>query len=421
MIALILFLSFILLMLLGVPVAISIAVSSISVLIIGNIPLVIVPQRIFAGLDSFPLIAVPFFILSGDLMAEGKISKLIVEFAETLFGFLRGGLWVISVIASAFFAAISGSGAATTAAIGTPLIPELTKRKYDPEFSAALIASAGGIGVVIPPSVPMVLYALITNTSVTRLFLNGFIPGILMAGALISLALIKAKRENYPKGAKCSLKKIWRTFKKSIWGLMTPLIILGGIFSGYFTPSEAAVIAVDWALFVSLFIYKDKKPKDIVKIFIKSAITSSLIMFLIGTARVFSWVLANWNIPAMITTAVLSISQNKYIILLLIDIILLIAGVFMETASIIIILTPILFSLVTKLGISPIHFGIIMTIALAIGMATPPVAINLYVVSSITGYPIERIAKAAVPLLLALICVLLIVTYLPLFIPTIIF
>jgi len=421
MIALILFLSFILLMLLGVPVAISIAVSSISVLIIGNIPLVIVPQRIFAGLDSFPLIAVPFFILSGDLMAEGKISKLIVEFAETIFGFLRGGLWVISVIASAFFAAISGSGAATTAAIGTPLIPELTKRKYDPEFSAALIASAGGIGVVIPPSVPMVLYALITNTSITRLFLNGFIPGILMAGALISLALIKAKRENYSKGAKCSLKEIWRTFKKSIWGLMTPLIILGGIFSGYFTPSEAAVIAVDWALFVSLFIYKDKKPKDIVKIFIKSAITSSLIMFLIGTARVFSWVLANWNIPAMITTAVLSISQNKYIILLLIDIILLIAGVFMETASIIIILTPILFSLVTKLGISPIHFGIIMTIALAIGMATPPVAINLYVVSSITGYPIERIAKAAVPLLLALICVLLIVTYLPLFIPTIIF
>ena len=421
MIALILFLSFILLMLLGVPVAISIAVSSISVLIIGNIPLVIVPQRIFAGLDSFPLIAVPFFILSGDLMAEGKISKLIVEFAETLFGFLRGGLWVISVIASAFFAAISGSGAATTAAIGTPLIPELAKRKYDPEFSAALIASAGGIGVVIPPSVPMVLYALITNTSITRLFLNGFIPGILMAGALISLALIKAKRENYPKGAKCSLKKIWRTFKKSIWGLMTPLIILGGIFSGYFTPSEAAVIAVDWALFVSLFIYKDKKPKDIVKIFIKSAITSSLIMFLIGTARVFSWVLANWNIPSMITTAVLSISQNKYIILLLIDIILLIAGVFMETASIIIILTPILFSLVTNLGINPIHFGIIMTIALAIGMATPPVAINLYVVSSITGYPIERIAKAAVPLLLALICVLLIVTYLPLFIPTIIF
>lgn len=419
MIALILFLSFILLMLLGIPVAISIGLSSILILIIGRIPLVIVPQRIFAGLDSFPLIAVPFFILAGDLMAEGKISKLIVEFAEALFGFLKGGLWIISVMASAFFAAISGSGAATTAAIGTPLIPELKKRKYDPEFSAALIASAGGIGVVIPPSVPMVLYALITNVSVKRLFLNGFIPGILMAAALIAVALIKAKKENYPRGVKFSLKNIWKTFKESIWGLITPVIILGGIFSGYFTPSEAAVIAVDWALFVSLVIYKDKKLKDIVKIFIKSAITSSLIMFLIGTARAFSWVLANWSIPTMITTGVLSISQDKYIILLLINIILLVAGVFMETASIIIILTPILFSLVTKIGISPIHFGIVMTIALAIGMATPPVAINLYVASSITGYPIERIAKAAIPLLLVLIGVLLIVTYLPLFVPVI--
>ncbi len=194
-------------------------------------------------------------------MAEGKMSKLIVEFADSIFGFLRGGLWIISVMAAAFFAAISGSGAATTAAIGTPLIPELQKRKYNPEFSAALIASAGGIGVVIPPSVPMVLYALISNVSIARLFLNGFIPGILMALALIAVALRRAKKENYPRGAKFSLKNIWRTFKKSIWGLITPIIILGGIFSGYFTPSEAAVIAVDWALFVSLFIYRDKKSK----------------------------------------------------------------------------------------------------------------------------------------------------------------
>ena len=419
MIALILFLSFIILMLLGIPVAISIGLSSVLILFMGNIPLMIVPQRMFAGLDSFPLIAVPFFILAGDLMAEGKMSKLIVEFAEALFGFLRGGLWIISVMASAFFAAISGSGAATTAAIGAPLIPELQKRKYNPEFSAALIASAGGIGVVIPPSVPMVLYALISNVSIARLFLSGFIPGILMAIALIAVALTKAKKENYPRGTKFSLKNIWRTFKKSIWGLITPLIILGGIFSGYFTPSEAAVIAVDWALLVSLFIYRDKKIKDIVRIFIKSGITASLIMFLIATARVFSWVLANWSIPSLIATGILSISQNKYIILLLIDIILLIAGVFMETASIIIILTPILLAIITEIGVSPIHFGIVMTIALAIGMSTPPVAINLYVASSITGFPIERIAKAAVPLLLSLIAVLLFITYIPLFIPLI--
>jgi C4-dicarboxylate transporter, DctM subunit len=419
MIAILLFFSFILLVLIGVPVAISVGLSSIIVLAVGEIPLVLFPQRLFAGIDSFPLIAVPFFILAGDLMAEGKMSKLIVNFAETLFGFMRGGLWIISVIASAFFAAISGSGGATTAAIGTPLIPELKKRNYDPKFSAALIACSGGIGVVIPPSVPMVLYALIANESISRLFLNGFIPGIMMAAVLIFMALRKANKENYPKGDKISFNQIVESFKSSIWGLMTPVIILGGIFSGYFTPSEAAVIAVDWALIVSLFIYRDKNLKDIFRIFVKSVITSSLIMLLIGTAQVFSWVLANWNIPVILTNAVLSISDNRFIILLFVNIILLIAGVFMETASIIIILTPIFLGLMTKIGVDPVHFGIIMTIALAIGMSTPPVAINLYIASSISGYSIEKISREALPLILAMIAVLFVVTYLPLFIPLI--
>jgi C4-dicarboxylate transporter, DctM subunit len=419
MIAILLFFSFILLVLIGVPVAISVGLSSIIVLAVGEIPLVLFPQRLFAGIDSFPLIAVPFFILAGDLMAEGKMSKLIVNFAETLFGFMRGGLWIISVIASAFFAAISGSGGATTAAIGTPLIPELKKRNYDPKFSAALIACSGGIGVVIPPSVPMVLYALIANESISRLFLNGFIPGIMMAAVLIFMALRKANKENYPKGNKISFNQIVESFKSSIWGLMTPVIILGGIFSGYFTPSEAAVIAVDWALIVSLFIYRDKNLKDIFRIFVKSVITSSLIMLLIGTAQVFSWVLANWNIPVILTNAVLSISDNRFIILLFVNIILLIAGVFMETASIIIILTPIFLGLMTKIGVDPVHFGIIMTIALAIGMSTPPVAINLYIASSISGYSIEKISREALPLILAMIAVLFVVTYLPLFIPLI--
>lgn len=419
MIAIILFLSFILLILIGVPVAISVGLSSIIILIMGDVPLVLLPQRMFAGIDSFPLIAVPFFILAGDLMAEGKMSKLIVNFAENIFGFMRGSLWAISVIASAFFAAISGSGAATTAAIGTPLIPELKNRHYDPEYSAALIACSGCIGVVIPPSVPMVLYALIANESISRLFLNGFIPGVMIAMVLMFLSIRKAKKENYPRGERSSFSQIINSFKSSIWGLMTPAIILGGIFSGYFTPSEAAVIAVDWALIVSLFIYKDKSWSKIFQIFMKSVITSSLIMLLIGSAQVFSWVLANWKIPVMITNSILSLSENKYIILLFIDIVLLIAGVFMETASIIIILTPIFLKLITQLGINTIHFGIIMTIALAIGMSTPPVAINLYVVSSISGYSIERISRKALPLIMAMTLVLLIITYLPLFFPII--
>jgi C4-dicarboxylate transporter, DctM subunit len=419
MIAITLFFSFILLILLGVPVAFSVGLSSIIILVTGNVPLVLLPQRIFAGIDSFPLIAVPFFILAGDLMAEGKMSKLIVDFAESIFGFMRGGLWIISVIASAFFAAISGSGGATTAAIGTPLIPELKSRQYDPEFSAALIACSGGIGVVIPPSVPMVLYALIANQSIARLFLNGFIPGLMMAAALIFMALRKANKENYPRGNKISFAQTFSNFKSSIWGLMTPVIILGGIFTGYFTPSEAAVIAVDWALFVSLFIYHDKNLRDIFRIFKKSVITSSLIMLLIGTAQVFSWILANWKIPVMITSGIISISDNRFMILLFVDIILLLAGVFMETASIIIILTPIFLGLMAQIGVDPIHFGIIMTIALAIGMSTPPVAINLYIASSISGYSIERISRKALPLILILIMVLLVVTYLPLFIPLI--
>jgi len=233
------------------------------------------------------------------------------------------------------------------------------------------------------------------------------------------MALRKANQENYPKGKKIILSEVMNSFKSSIWGLMTPVIILGGIFSGYFTPSEAAVIAVDWALFVSVFIYRDKNLKDIFRIFIKSVITSSLIMLLIGTAQVFSWVLANWNIPALITNAVLSISDNRLIILLFVNIILLLAGVFMETASIIIILTPIFLGLMTKIGVDPVHFGIIMTIALAIGMSTPPVAINLYIASSISGYSIEKISRQALPLILIMIFVLLLVTYLPLFLPLI--
>ncbi|MBC7083054.1 MAG: TRAP transporter large permease [Firmicutes bacterium] len=401
-------------LLIGVPIALSIGLASLVVLVTHRVPLVLVAQRLFAGTDSFPLVAVPFFILAGDLLAKGKVSKRLVDFADSVVGFLRGGLSLVAVLGSMFFSAISGSGAATTAAMAAPLIPEMREKGYDSAFSAALIASAGTIGVVIPPSVPMVLYAVIADQSVAQLFLNGFIPGILMGLALMVVAMFTARRDNYPQGSPFSLPNVWRHFRRSFWGLLTPLIILGGIFSGYFTPSEAAVIAVDYAVIAALFIYRDCKLKDIFKLIVDSAVTMSLVMFVIASASIFGWVLANWKIPAMIADSLLSLSRNKYVLMLLINVIILIAGVFMETASALIILTPVFLPIVSSLGINLVHFGIVLVIGLAIGMVTPPVAINLYVASSVSGLSIERISRAMVPLLLALIAVLLVVTYVPL-------
>lgn len=416
----ILFLSFLILLLLGVPVALAIGISSLVILFKEGIPLVLIVQRMFAGTDSFPLIAVPFFILAGDLMAKGKVSEKLVEFADSIFGFLKGGLSIVAVLAGMFFAAISGSGAATTAAVGTTLVPELKKKGYDEASSAALIAASGTIGVVIPPSVPMILYAVIADQSVAQLFLNGFIPGVVMGSVLIGIAVHQAYKRNYPKGSKFTFKNVWKTFREAIWGILTPVIILGGIFSGIFTPSEAAVIAVNYSLIVSLFIYKDMKLKDVFDVVCKSAITMSVIMFIIATSTILSWILANWSIPTLIANGVLAISTNKYIVLLLISLIVLITGIFMETASALIILTPVFLPLVEQLGMNLVHFGIVIVVGLAIGMITPPVAINLYVASTITNLSIEKITKAIIPFMIGLMVVLLLILYLPLFFPVII-
>ncbi|MCD8221205.1 MAG: TRAP transporter large permease [Clostridiales bacterium] len=413
----ILFLSFIVLLLMGVPVAFSIVLSSVAVLVKGNVQLLMIVQRMFASADSFSLIAVPFFIFAGDLMAKGTVSKVLVEFAEAVLGTIKGGLSIVSVLAGMFFAAISGSGAATTAAVGATLIPELKKRGYDEARSAALIAAAGTIGMVIPPSVPMVLYAVIAEESVNTLFKNGFIPGILMGGILIIIALVEARRFNYPKGTAFSIKNVAKTFFKAIWGILMPVIILGGIFSGYFTPSEAADVAVIYAILVSIFIYRDMSPKQLFEIMKGSAKTSAVIMIIISCSGPFGWVLANWKIPEAVSGAVLSLSTNPYIIMLLISIIVLIAGIFMETSSAIIILTPVFLPLVKELGISLVHFGIVFVVGIAIGMITPPVAINLFVASGITGLPIEKIAKSVIPYLLGLIAIFFLIVYVPMLIP----
>ncbi|MBP1926644.1 C4-dicarboxylate transporter DctM subunit [Sedimentibacter acidaminivorans] len=412
-----LFLVFLGCLLLGVPIAFSVAVAGVSVLIKGDVNLLIVVQRMFASTDSFALVAVPFFILAGDLLARGQISQKLVTFAESMLGMIRGGLSIVSVVAGMFFAAISGSGAATTAAVGATMVPELRKRGYNESSSIALIAAAGCIGVVIPPSVPMVLYAVIAGQSVTQLFTNGFMPGFFMGVILIIIALVQALKYNYPTGSKFVLKNVWKTFKQSIWGLLMPLIILGGIFSGYFTPSEAAAVAVVYAIIVSTIIYKDLTLKEFTNILLGSAKTSAVIMIIIACSGIFGWVLANWKIPEQIAQGILTISTNKYILMLLISTIILIAGVFMETSSAVILLTPVFLPLIKSLGIDLVHFGIIFVIGISIGMITPPVAINLFVGSSITGLPIEKIAKSVLPYLLGLIIIFLLYVYLPLLFP----
>lgn len=417
--AFILFGVFILLLVIGVPVAFSICSAAAVTLFagFGDAKMMIVVQRMFASCDSFSLIAVPFFIFAGDLLAKGKISKVLVEFCESLLGMIKGGLSVVSVLAGMFFAAISGSGAATTAAVGATLVPELKKRGYHEDSAAALVAAAGTIGVVIPPSVPMVLYAVIAEESVNRLFQAGFLPGFIMGGVLIAIALVQAYRNNYPKGKAFSLSNVARTFVRAIPGILMPCIILGGIFSGYFTPSEAAAVAVVYALLVSAFVYRDLTPKNLYQIMLGSAKTSAVIMIIIACSGPFGWALANWKIPETISAAVLSVSQNKYVILLLISVIILIAGVFMETSSAIILLTPVFLPLIRALGISTLHFGVLFVVGIAIGMITPPVAINLFVASGITGLPLTRISKAVLPYLIGLIVVFLFIVYGPLFIP----
>lgn len=408
-----LFILFLVFMLLGVPIALAIGASSLVALNLQGVPTMVVTQQMFQGINSFALVAVPMFILAGDLMAQGRVSEKLVDFADALFGFLKGGLSIVSVGAGMFFAAISGSGAATTAAVGSSLVPELRKKGYDPASAASLIAASGTIGVVIPPSVPMIIYAVIAQQSVSTLFLSGIVPGIAMGLGLAAIAIVQAYRRHYPRGTALSPATLWRTFRSAIWGLMTPVIILGGIFSGVFTPSEAAVVAVNYALLVSLFVYRDLRLPDIYRILIRSAMTTSVIMLVIATSAVLSWTLSSWQVPGAIAQAVLSLSTDPVVIMLLVVAVILLTGVFIETASALIILTPVLLPLVTQLGIDPIHFGIIIVMGLAIGMITPPVAINLYVASSVTQLPLERITRAIIPYLMGLISVLLLVVYVP--------
>lgn len=398
----------------NVPIAVALGLASMIVLMVqDNVPLMVVVQKMFTSTDSFTLMAVPFFILAGKLMEVGGISKRLVDFAMTIVGRMHGGLAMVSVVTCMFFAAISGSGAATTAAVGAIMIPAMVQKGYDKSFSTAIQAAGGTIGVMIPPSVPMILFGVIAGASISDLFIAGILPGIFVGISLILVAYFISRKRGYGKEEKSSGKEIFTSFNRAILAILMPVIILGGIYGGVFTPTEASVVAVVYGLIVGLFIYKEIKWKDLPEVFIQSAVTSAVIMFIISCASIFGFILTREQIPLSITNALLAISDNPIIVLIIINLILLIVGTFLETSAAIIIMAPILLPVTTAVGIDPVHFGIIMVVNLAIGFITPPVGINLFVASNIANLRLEKIVRAIIPFLIILIVDIIIISFVP--------
>ncbi|ENO83801.1 TRAP transporter large permease [Thauera aminoaromatica] len=415
MISLILFGLFALLMIVGVPIGISLGIAAMAALGYGGVvDSSYLAQSLVTSIDSFPLMAVPFFILAGDLMGHGGISRRLLEVGEILFGRYTGGLGLVAVATCMFFAAISGSGPATVAAIGGILFPAMLQRGYDRNFSVGLVASAGCIGVVIPPSIPMVIYATSSGASVSSLFLAGVVPGVLIGVVLMLMSWFIARKAGYH-GIERSYTgaEIFRILWDAKWALLVPVIILGGIYGGIFTPTEAAAVAVAYGFFVGVFVYKDLKLADVYKVLAHSALTSATVMVIVGTATVFGRVLAIEGIPVKLANEIVALTSDPIMILLLINVLFLVVGCFMETLAAIIILTPILLPVVLKVGVDPVHFGILMIVNLAIGMVTPPMGINLFVGSRVGNAQLEGVIRGATPFLLSMIVVLLVLTYVP--------
>lgn len=402
---------------LGIPIAFVLGITSLSALIVlSNIPLHLIPQRLFTGMDSFPIMAVPFFILAGNLMNASKITDRIIDFSKILVGRIRGGLGHVNIVASMFFAGISGSAVADTSALGSILIPAMVRERYSTAYSAAVTASSSIIGPIIPPSIPMVILAMITNLSVGGLFLGGVLPGIFIGFGLMAVNYIISRKRNYEKSRE---PVRWKDFLKTLSGaiipLLMPLIILGGILGGVFTPTEAASVAVVYALFVGFFILRTLTLKDLPNIFFRSMVLTSTILIVFGMANAFSWILATQQIPQKVSQYILSISRNPYVILFLINLFLLIVGCFLEGLAAIMILVPILMPLVTQVGINPMHFALIVVVNLMIGLITPPVGLCLIVVCGVAKMKVGPILKEIIPFLLVEIIILFIITYFPWF------
>jgi C4-dicarboxylate transporter DctM subunit len=406
---------FFLFLLLSVPVAVSLGLSTMITAYIFEGPdlLIDLASNLFTQLDKYALMAIPMFILAGNLLSKGGSAKRIIEFAKAFVGHLPGGLPIAAIFASIVFAAVSGSSPATVAAIGSIMFGAIMAAGYPKTYAIGTITTAGSLGILIPPSIVMIIYGVTAEQSIGKLFIAGIIPGLLIGFMLIAVTYFGAKRLGFKKTKPATWRERWQKFKESFWALMTIVIIIGGIYGGIFTPTEAAAVSAVWALFVSLFIYKDIKIQDLGDVFFESAKTSAMILFIIANASMFAYFLTLEQVPQMLTDLVVNMHLNKIMFLVAVNIILLIAGNFMEPSSIIMIMVPLLLPVATMLGIDPIHFGVIITINMELGMLTPPVGLNLFVASGITGEPIKEVVKSVLPWFLVLLIGLLLITYIP--------
>jgi C4-dicarboxylate transporter DctM subunit len=402
------------LMLTGMPISISLGLTVLSFLFfMTEVPIESVALKLFTGIEKFEIMAIPFFILAGNFLTHGGVARRMIAFATSMVGHWHGGLGLGGVLACALFAAVSGSSPATVVAIGSILMPAMVKAGFPRSFGAGVITTSGALGILIPPSIVMVMYSVSTNTSVGALFMAGVVPGLLLALSLGLTTWYLAKKNNYPCQPKASWSQRWDAFRKAIWGLLLIVVVMGGIYTGVFTPTEAAAMSAVYAFFVAVFVYKDMGLRDVPRVLLSSANMSAMLLYIITNAVLFSFLLTHENIPQQMADQMIGTGVGVIGFLLISNVLLLVAGNFMEPSSIVLILAPILFPIAMKLGIDPVHFGIIMVVNMEVGMCHPPVGLNLYVASGITKMGITELTVAVWPWLLTMLGFLVLVTYWP--------
>ena len=412
--AYVIFALLIVLMLTGMPISIALGLTVLGFLFtMTQMPLESVALKLFTGIEKFEIMAIPFFILAGNFLTHGGVARRMIRFATALVGHWHGGLALGGVLACALFAAVSGSSPATVVAIGSILLPAMVKQGYPKSFGVGVIGTSGALGILIPPSIVMVIYAVSTNSSIGKLFIAGIVPGIGLAALLMFVTWAVAKKKNYPRMAKASFTEVLKAFRESVWGLFLIVVVIGGIYSGIFTPTEAAAMSAVYAFVVAVFVYKDLTLKQVPKVLLDSANLSAMLLYIITNAVLFSFLLTSEQIPQSLAAWITGMGLSPWTFLLVVNILLLVAGNFMEPSSILLITAPMLFPVAMKLGIDPIHLGIVMTVNMEIGMITPPVGLNLYVASGIANMGLTDVTKACAPWIVVMLAFLMLITYVP--------
>ena len=423
--ALIIFVLLFALMLTGMPISISLGLTVLTFLFtMTSVPIESVAMKLFTGIENFEIMAIPFFLLAGTFLTHGGVAKRMIRFATTMVGHWHGGIGLAGVIACALFASVCGSSVATVAAIGSVILPEMVKQGFPKKFGAGVITTSGALGILMLPSIIKVIYAVSTNTSIGALFIAGIIPGLILTTMLCVTTWNIARKNNYPRLPKASWRERWDAFRECAWGLFLVVIVVGGIFSGIFTATEAAAMSAVYAFVVSIFVYKDITMKDVPKVLLDSAAMSAMLLYIITNATLFSFLMTSENVPQALTAVIVNMGLGKVGFLAIVNVLLLLAGNVMEASSIILIMAPILFPVAVKLGIDPVHFGIMMIVNMEVGMCHPPVGLNLYVASSITKMGITELTMAVLPWLLTMVVFLILITYVPqitMFLPNLIY